>query len=130
MSMGHARRRAESRMLDTFQIGTFGEGWEYDPFLDAEVREFIVAFETKARVKAVGVLPSSAEVGGRTSHETRRELHIPATSPETPPDAVARCTAVHETTHPPLFGAYLSIEGPAPGSQTTDRRLTVTEVTP
>lgn len=122
------RAHAESRMLDSFLIGHYGDGWVYDDLLEQDVREFIVAFPTKGRVKVTVAMPQASEVGARTSYETRRELHIPTGSPATPDNAVARCVAIHRTTDPTLLGAELSITGPAPGSQTTARRLTVTEV--
>lgn len=122
------RRKAEARMKDAFLIGHYGDGWVYDDMLERDVREFIVAFPTKGRVKVTVAMPQASEVGARTAYEVRRELHIPATSPATPPDAVARCVDAHHTSDPTLLGADLSITGPAPGSQTTARRLTVTEV--
>ena len=73
-------------------------------------------------------MAGDAEAGGRTVTTIRRELHIPVTSPAVPMGAVAVCTAVDATTDPTLLGAKLTLDGPAPGSQTTARRLQVSEV--
>lgn len=116
-------------MLDTFQIGTYGDGWEFNEDTGAEERTFVVAFTTPGRVKTVSTtVPHESQVGGRTSVEVRRELHIPVTSPATEVGMVARCIAVDATSDPSLLGAELTLAGPAPGSQTTARRLAVVEV--
>lgn len=115
-------------MLDTFQVGTYGAGWVYDDFLGREVREFVPAFTTKGRVKVTANQPREVEVGGRTSVEVHRELHIPVDSPEVADGMVARCVAVDPSSDPTLLGADLTLSGPAPGSQTTARRIVVKEV--
>ena len=123
------RAEAEARMLDTFEIRTYGEGYHYDPVLEQDVRDYEVLFTTLGRVKVEGGLAvRDAEVGARTSAAVVRSLHIPVDSPAIPPGAEAVCTAVHATSDPTLLGAHLRIDGPAPGSQTTARRLEVTEV--
>ena len=120
------RAEAKARMLDTFEVGVPGSGWVYDPWTQTEVQALDVLFTTAGRVK-VGLMPSEAEAGGRTVATVTRELHIPVDSPEVPAGAVAVCRAVHETSDPTLLGARLTLIGPAPGSQTTARRLTVKE---
>ena len=120
------RAEAEARMLDTFTVGIPADGWVYDPQTQTEVQALDVLFVTAGRVK-VGLMPREAEAGGRTVATVTRELHIPVDSPAVPAGAVAVCTAVHETSDLPLLGARLTLVGPAPGSQTTARRLTVKE---
>lgn len=120
-------------MLDTFAMEFPTGGWVYDPDANggegADVEEFTLLFSTPGRVKVEGGLAvRDAEVGGRTSASVVRSLHIPVGSPVVPVGTVARCTAVHETSDPTLLNARLRIGGPAPGSQTTARRLEVTEV--
>lgn len=124
------RAEAESRMLDTFELRVpTGEGWVYDDFFGVDVEAYDVVGTTKGRVKVGGGLSvRDAEVGGRTSASVVRSLHIPVDSPAIPTGAYAVCTAVHETSDPTLFGAILRLAGPAPGSQTTARRLEVAEV--
>jgi hypothetical protein len=123
------RRAAESRMLDTFEIREYGDGWHYDDITEQDVRDFTVLFTTKGRVKVEGGLAvRDAEVGGRTSAMVVRTLHIPVDSPAIPTGAAAVCTEIHATSDPTLLGATLTLAGPAPGSQTTARRLEVTEV--
>lgn len=125
------RALAESRMLDTWAIGA-DVGWTYDPDADggngADVQTVTPLFTTNARLKAVAGVVRESEAGGRTIVETRRELHIPVDSPAVPVGAVAQCTAVDATSDPTLLGVIVRLSGPAPGSQTTARRLEVTEV--
>jgi hypothetical protein len=122
------RALAESRMLDTWAIGT-DLGWRYDEFLGRDVQSVDPLFTTKGRLKTVGNVVHDAEAGGRMVVETRRELHIPVSSAAVPANAVAECTAIDEnTSDPTLLGTIVRLTGPAPGSQTTARRLEVTEV--
>lgn len=123
------RRAAESRMLDTFDIGAPTGGTVYDPETGTDVEEIVPLFTTPGRVKVGGGLASrEAEAGGRTVVSVTRQLHIPVDSAAVPTGAVAVCTAVHATSDPTLLGARLRLAGPAPGSQTTARRLEVSEV--
>lgn len=122
------RRRAERRFLDTFDIGTPGET-VYNPETGNDEVTITPLFTTVGRVKASsGLVARESEAGGRTVVTVTRELHIPVDSPAVPTGAVAVCTAVHATSDPTLLGATLRLAGPAPGSQTTARRLEVTEV--
>lgn len=127
-SLPRLRAEAEARMLDTFEIrANFRE--DYDPDLQDVSEVYDVLFTTTGRVKVSnGLAVRDSEVGGRTAAEVVRSLHIPVDSPAVPTNAVAVCTAVHATSDPTLLGAKLRIGGPAPGSQTTARRLEVTEV--
>lgn len=120
------RAEAESRMVDMFAI-KLPTGTAY---VDGEdVTTYDDLFTTVGRVKVAGGLSAHAsQVGERTSVEVSRELHIPVGSAAVPAFAVAVCTAVHATSDPTLLGAVLTLAGPAPGSQTTARRLQVTEV--
>lgn len=121
------RKRANARMLDTFDI-KLSLGINYDPAQDADVETFEYLFTTPGRVKTTGTVARDSEVGGRTSASVTRELHIPYDSPAVPTDAVAFCIAVDGTSDPTLMGAMLRLDGPAPASQTTARRLQVSEV--
>lgn len=117
-------------MLDTFDVGFPTGGWHYDAALGKDVQTLdpIVA-DLKGRVKVVaGLDASDSEVGGRTAVTVTRVLNIPVSSPAIPAGAIAVCKAAHETSDPTLLGARLRLDGPAPGSQTTARRLQVTEV--
>lgn len=122
------RTEAEARMVDTFDIGLPTGGFTYDSDAQAEVEEINPLFTTKGRVKvAQGLATRESEAGGRTVVSTTRHLHIPVGSEPVPPGAIAVCTAVHPTSDPTLLGARLRIGGSAPGSQTTARRLEVSE---
>lgn len=122
------QQSAEARMLDTFDIGVPTGEWVYDPEAGQDVEEVTPLFTTKGRLRAGRDLAArESEAGGRTVVEVSRELHIPVDSPAVPTGAVAVCTAVHATSDPTLLGARLRLAGPAPGSQTTARRLEVEE---
>ena len=125
------RSEAEARMVDSWTIGA-DLGWTYDQDADegrgAEVRTVDPLFSTKGRLKVAGNVVHEAEAGGRTVVETRRELHIPVSSPAAPVNAVAQCTEVDPTSDPTLLGTIVRLAGPTPGAQTTARRLEVIEV--
>jgi hypothetical protein len=112
-------------MLDTWTIGT-DAGWTTVDGVD--VQTVTPLFTTKGRLTERGTQVSDVEVGGRTSALTRRELHIPWNSPAAPADAVAECTAIHDSTDPTLLGTIVRLRGPVPASQKTARRLEVVEV--
>lgn len=114
-------------MLDTWAIGA-NLGYVYDDFLGEDVQMVDPLFTTTGRLKVSGNVVRESEAGGRTVVETRRELHIPVGSDAVPTGAVAQCTAVHETSDPTMLNIIVRLSGPAPGSQTTARRLEVTEV--
>lgn len=119
------RSEAEARMTDTWVIGT-DLGWESVDGTD--VQTVTPLFTTQGRLKSPGGVVRETQVGDRTSVETRRELHIPVDSPAVPADAVAECTAIGALTDPSVLGIIVRLSGAAPGSQTTARRLEVTEV--
>ena len=121
------RAEAEARMLDTWTIGT-GAGFTYDPDAEVDVQTVTPLFTTPGRLKATGNVVRDSQAGDRTVVESRRELHIPVGSAAVPVGAVAQCTAVHATSDPTMLNIIVRLSGPAPGSQTTARRLEVTEV--
>lgn len=122
------RAEAEARMLDTFDIKQ-DLGMAYNPATGNDEQTYALLFTTVGRVRVGGGLAArESEAGGRTVVSVTRQLHIPVSSPVVPVGAVAFCTAVHATSDPTLLGAGLRLDGPAPGSQTTARRLEVTEV--
>lgn len=126
-ALAAGRRAAESRMLDTWTIGA-DLGWTFDEGLGKDVQTVTPLFTTKARLTERGTVVRGAQVGERTAVETSRELHIPWDSPAAPANAVAQCTAIHESTDPTLLGTIVRLAGPAPASQKTARRLEVVEV--
>jgi hypothetical protein len=123
------RAEAEARMVDTFDIKVETGKPAYDPVTKTTSPAYALLFTTFGRVKVGGGLAAlEVEAGGRTSVSVRRELHIPVGAGAVPVGAVAFCTAVDETSDPTLLGARLRLSGPAPGSQTTARRLEVSEI--
>jgi hypothetical protein len=121
------RAAAEARMLDTWAIGT-DLGWTFDPDLGEDVQAVTPLFTTAGRLKVPGNVVLESDVGERSVVSTRRELHIPVGSQAVPIGAVAQCTAIDATSDPTLLGTIVRVSGPAPGSQTTARRLQVEEV--
>lgn len=120
------RRAATARMLDTFE---FRKPTGHAMQGGVEVETFEVLLSTLGRVKvSEGLAVRDAEVGSRTSASVSRELHIPWDSPAIPTGTIAVCTSVDAASDPTLLNARLRVDGPAPGSQTTARRLQVSEV--
>lgn len=125
--MAEERAEAESRMTATWDIGTDG-GWAYNPATGKDEQTVTALFSTKGRMKASRTYGNlNQQAGQRTVTVVTRELHIPVGSPAVPIGALAKCTAVGPTDDPTLLGSIVRIAGPAPGSQTTARRLEVTE---
>lgn len=128
-TLASKQRRAERRMLDAAEIRYQTGATTQDPETGSEVPVYAVRFTTKCRVKSTrtyGV--QNQEVGGRTAQTVSRELHIPVASPTVYPGDIAVMVEIHKTTDPMLYGAHLTLSGPSPGSQTTARRLEVTEI--
>jgi hypothetical protein len=126
------RVAAEKRMLTELRF-EYKVGTTPDLATDADVPVYEVAFETKGRIKSPGNVVRETEVGGRTAAETSRVLNIPVDSPDPWSDprsahgVTALITAVHPTDDQSLLGIRVRLSGPAPGSQTTARRLQITE---
>lgn len=114
-------------MLDTFDVKV-SLGIAYNPASGNDEETFEMLFSTKGRVKSGALVVRESEAGSRTVVEVTRELHIPVDSPAVPVGAVAFVTSVHATSDPTLAGDRLRLDGAAPGSQTTARRLQVSEV--
>lgn len=122
------RVMAESRMLDTCAI-KYQTGTTTDPVTGSDTPVYTTRFSTKCRVKvAEGLSARQEDAGGRTAVTVVRELHIPVSSAAVEPGDIAVMTAIDDTSDPTLAGATLVLDGPAPGSQTTARRLQVSEV--
>lgn len=116
-------------MLDTCDIKYKTGASTQDPDTGTVAPVYATRFSTPCRVKVgQGLAVQDAEAGGRTVVTVRRELHIPVDSPAVEPYDIAVMTSVDATSDPTLLGASLVLEGPAPGSQTTARRLQVSEV--
>lgn len=128
------RALAEARMLTTCAIQYVTGETAQDPVSGSEAPIYTTAFTTKCRIKSPGLAVRQGEVGGRTSSTVTRELHIPALSTDPWNDersaegVTALVTSIDPTDDPSLLGARLLLSGAAPGSQTTARRLQVTEI--
>lgn len=133
-ALPHLKAETEGRMLTTVAIQYDTGRTAPDPSTFTESPIYATAFSTPARIKTQTQAIVDREVGGRTASETTRELHIPVGSVDPWADArssrgvYALVTAIDPTDDPTLLGARLTLSGPAPGSQTTARRLKVTEV--
>lgn len=116
-------------MLDTCDIKYQTGETAQNPTTGEVVPVYETRFSTPCRVKvSEGLAARSSEVGGRTAVVVVRQLHIPVDSPAVQPGDIAVMTSIHETSDPTLAGTTLVLDGPAPGSQTTARRLQVSEV--
>lgn len=128
-TLARGREAATARMLDTVELGYPTGGTRYDHAAQAEVETYEPLLTTRCRVRVRGALgESETEVGGRVAAEIVSELDIPWDSPPVPAGTVGVITAVDQTSDPTLLHTRLRVEGAAPGSQTTARRLRVSEV--
>lgn len=128
--LARGRAAEEARHLDDFEIRVpAGTGWTYDRETKTNVQQSTLLFSVKGRVKVSGGQSArDVQVGERTAALVTRELRIRYDAPSVPAGAFAVCVGVDATSDPSLLGAHLTLDGPAPGSQTTCRRLQVSEV--
>lgn len=111
------RAEAEALMPVDYDIGVYGDGWHYDEDLRQDVRDFDLLFSSPGKVMST-TQTSEVEVGGRSSIEINRTLHIPVDTPAVPVGAVARSSDGHE------FRILAEVTHPQPKS----RRFAVEEV--
>jgi hypothetical protein len=123
------RAEAEARMVDTFDIKVESGKPAYDPVTKTTGPGLHAAVHDQG--------PREGRRRARGTQRRGRRPHLGNGDPRAPHPgrltggprrAVAFCTAVDETSDPTLLGAQLRLSGPAPGSQTTARRLEVSEV--
>lgn len=128
--LSRGRAAEQARHLDLFEIRLpAGTGHVYDPTTKKTAEQSELLFTEQGRVKVSGGQSArQTEVGDRTAALVTRELRIRFDAPAIPATAFAVCIAVDPTSDPTLLGARLNFDGPAPGSQTTCRRLQVSEV--
>ena len=111
----YLRAEAEALMSDTFELGDYGDGYHYDPVLDADVRDFEALFTTPGKVMS-STQATEVEVGGRTSIAISRTLHIPVGTPAVPVGTVARRAGqpdlriLAEVTHPQPKSRRFAVE--------------------
>lgn len=128
------RALAESRMKTTCAIQYDTGSTAIDPTTDSETAVYTTAFSTKCRIKSGALVVRKNQAGGRTVGETSRELHAPVdlpdpwASPSAARGVFALVTAIAPSDDPTLLGQRVKLSGPAAGSQTTARRLEITEV--
>ena len=108
------RAEAEALMDETFEIGSYGVGWEYNPTSGEDERAFTVAFTTPGKVLS-NTSASEVEVGGRTVAQIDRVLHIPVDTDDVPANAVARSGGrefriLAELTHPQPKSRRFAVE--------------------
>lgn len=126
-ALARGRAAQNARMLDHFTIKV-PNGYAMVDGVEVMTFDETKSMPTKGYVKNAANAVRDGEVGDRTIAVVVRELRIPWDSPAVPTNAVAVCTAVDATSDPTLLGALLRLDGPAPGSQMTARRLQVSEV--
>lgn len=108
------RAEAEALMNETFQIGSYGDGWHYDDEAGVDVRDFSLLFATIGKVLS-NTSASEVEVGGRTVVEISRVLHIPVDTSAVPVGSVARSSGreyriLAELTHPQPKSRRFAVE--------------------
>lgn len=115
-------------MLDEYDIKV-ETGKAYNPSTKTDETTYALLFHTIGRLKSgSGLVARESDAGARTVVTVTRELHIPADSPAVPTGAVAFPTSLAASSDQTLIDSMLRLSGPAPGSQTTARRLEVSEV--
>lgn len=121
------RADAEELMVDIYSIQQ-SQGPGYADGVEGEV--WTELFQTKGYVKVLdGSYAASKEVAGRTAAEVRRRLSIPVTAPAIPAGRISAVpVTLGDTSDPTLMGARLLLDPSQPGSHTTARRISVTEV--
>lgn len=117
-------------MVDTYSIQQSG-GLAYTD--GEEVETWTELFQTPGRLAVQdvqdGAYASRQEVAGRTADEVARVLHIPVDAEQIPAGRVSAVpVSLHATSDQTLAGARLILAPSQPGSQTTARRIRVTEV--
>lgn len=99
------RAEAEALLVDEFEFGNYGAGWHYDEDAGEDVRDFTTLFTSPGKLMTT-TAPGDVEVGGRTSTQISRTLHIPVDTPAVPAGTVARRSGrpdlqiLAELTHP------------------------------
>lgn len=124
------RREAESRFLDRCDIVIQSGLSAPDATTGTRTPTYTTLLaNVPCRVKVSdGLSVAHEEAGGHTAAVVTRALHVAWDTAVIPAGAIAVMTSVHATSDPTLAGAWLRVLGPAPGSQTTARRLQVEEV--
>lgn len=114
-------------MVDTYSIQA-SNGMTYSD--GEEVESWSELFVTQGRLAVQdGAYARQGQVAGRTADEVSRVLHIPADAPAIPAGRVSAVPVqLDATSDQTLDGARLILEPSQPGSQTTARRIRVTEV--
>lgn len=124
------RRFVEQQMLDSGHPERPTGHSEYVDGEDIDVTEPIPGYPAATRCKVQtrdSLELREAQVGDRTSVETRTELHLPTSRPPLQVGDIWVLDAVHRLSLQ-VVGQKLRIEGPVSGSLKTARRYEVTEV--
>lgn len=110
------RAEAEALMVDTFDVGSYGEGYTYDEDSGTDVRTFVVAFTSAGRL-LTSTAPGESQVGERTTIHISRTLHLPVSTPVVPVGSVARRASdgteyriLADLTHPQPKSRKLAVE--------------------
>lgn len=129
-ALASGRRAAEARMLDRGDLKRpTGRTAQDETTGHKEPIYEVIKTNVRCRVKvSEGLTARDSDAGGRTAVEVTRQLHISVREPKVLPNDIFVMTKVHSTSDQTLTGATLVLSGPAPGSQTTSRRLQVSEV--
>jgi hypothetical protein len=110
------RAEAEALMVDTFEVGDYGDGYEYDEDTGITTRTFNADFTSKGRL-LTNTAPGESEAGERTVVSISRTLHLPISTPVVTVGKVARRTSdgaefrvLADITHPQPKSRKLAVE--------------------
>lgn len=120
-TVGLGRRWAESRMTQTWRIGTITDGT--DPVTLDPIRVFDAVYDGPARFKPEGTAPQSMVVAGQVLVEQTPELHVPAGTTGVEVGMLAVCDACPEDDS--LVGVVVKIESRPTRGQVTAARMRV-----
>ena len=125
--LARGRAAQNARMVDHFLIKV-PNGFAMVGGVEVQTYDETKTLPTIGYIANTANAVRRADAGDRTVATATRELRIPWDSPAVHANAVAICDEIGADTDPTLLGATLKLDGPAPGSQMTARRLQVSEV--
>lgn len=122
------RAMAESRMRSSVEVRELTGRRQPDEETGRELVEYRVLHTLPCRIPPM-TNAQEVTVGGATITTSKREIHIPTSSPEVDPSHVLVVVAVDDSSDPTVLGRPFRVLNPSPADQTTARRMQVQEET-
>lgn len=119
--LSELRAEAESRMSQTWRVGTVTETTDPDTYAVVKVLEAV--YDGQARFKPEGTVPRAREVGGQFVTLQEPELHLPAGTVGVEVGMYAVCDACPED--PALVGMVVRVASRPSRGQVTAARFRV-----